>query len=248
MATTIAVSNCAAARCFINSLTENGYLRASQLARRSSLFRDEVAVLLSLSALVSKSDGFVDIGANVGVFSSVIARVARLHSPNYSVHAFEVDPATFRRLSVNAERNGFVATNVGIAAEKSVTKFVRGAVSHVTTLGDKPNAYSIAGETFEARCAPLSEFDIAGNSLIIKIDVEGQELSVLEGCEPLFQSERVLAVYIDGYDDDRVLPLLTKYGFQFRDGRSLEPSDGRHFSLLAVHASSNHFNNAALPN
>src|SRR5450432_64128 len=72
----------------INTLTENGYFRASRFIRRSSLLADEIPVLLSLASLVGQSDGFVDIGANVGVFSSVMAQIAKLHSKRYSVYAF----------------------------------------------------------------------------------------------------------------------------------------------------------------
>src|SRR4051812_41726584 len=49
----------------VSPVKEHGYLRASRLAARSSVFRDEVPILLSLASILPSADAFVDIGANV---------------------------------------------------------------------------------------------------------------------------------------------------------------------------------------
>jgi FkbM family methyltransferase len=218
----------------VNTLSENGYYRAWRTAQRNSLYRDELPVLLNMAALSTRSDGFVDIGANIGVYSTIMARLARLREIPYPIYAFEVDPRTFSRLKINAVEYGFQAIQAGICDEECEMSFVRGAVSHVTTSLKQTSTYSIQGDTFVAKCAPLSSFDIAGDSLIIKIDVEGQELSVLRGCESLLEQQRVLAIYVDGFVDDRVPQLLKNRGFVFRDGRSLHIVGAPPFSLLAI--------------
>ncbi|MFN7526718.1 MAG: hypothetical protein ACK5QA_04700, partial [Dolichospermum sp.] len=58
----------------INSVKENGYYRASRICNTSSLLRDEVSVLLNISAILSAGDTFIDIGANIGIFSSLLSR------------------------------------------------------------------------------------------------------------------------------------------------------------------------------
>ena len=73
---------------------------------------------------------------------------------------------------------------------------------------------------------------------MLKIDVEGQELDVLRGAERLFSSGRVRAVYIDGCAAGRAVEeFLTRRGFSLFDGRTLEPTTGGVFSLLALDAS-----------
>ena len=57
---------------------ENGYLRASRKARRLSVFRDEATVIITLASLISEGDIFLDVGANVGLFSALIQRLSRL--------------------------------------------------------------------------------------------------------------------------------------------------------------------------
>jgi hypothetical protein len=64
----------------LNSLRENGYVRAVRKMEYSSLLRDEVGVLLSLSMLLQDEDAFVDVGANVGLFCCTPSRKNRLNT------------------------------------------------------------------------------------------------------------------------------------------------------------------------
>lgn len=222
----------------VNSLSENGYVRAWRSARNSSLLRDELPVVLNLVALSADSDAFVDVGANIGFYSTIMSRFVRIRKTPFNIYAFEVDPYTFNRLSINADKHGFSAFNVGISDHVGDEEFIRGAVSHVTTTIENTNDYSIPGAVFKAKCAPLSAFDIVGNKMIIKIDVEGQEFPVLLGCESYIEQNRVLAIYIDGFVDWRVPEFLTERGFLLLDGRSLNVVHPAPFSLLAIRADS----------
>ena len=218
----------------INTELENGYLRAFQRTRMTSLFRDEASVLINLSSLIDDNCSFVDAGANIGIYSSVFSRLTFLKR-NLSIFAFEADPITFERLSENAKLHGFHAENVALTAQAGYNDFIRGAVSHVTTQIAHANAYSIAGETFLARCEPLSSFAIPGSSIVMKIDVEGAEYEVLLGAKSYFEQGRVKAVYFDGIEKLReTVDFLSKYNFRFCDGKTLRPLGTRVFSLLAV--------------
>lgn len=221
----------------INSELENGYLRAFRKAKWLSVFRDEASVLINLATLIEDDCTFVDAGANVGIYSAVISRLAAVKR-NLSVMAFEVDPATFIRLSENARCYGFRAENIGLADCASSVEFIRGAVSHVTTAAPLKSRYNIAGETFTARCLPLSAFNIPGSSIVLKIDVEGAEYDVLAGARPLFASGRIKAVYLDGFSrPNEVIQFLEAFGFRLLNGRTLRPFDPGCFSLLAVRES-----------
>ena len=221
----------------INSELENGYLRAFRNSRYVSVFRDEAAVLVNLANLVSDDCTFVDIGANVGIFSAIMSRFARIRR-DVRVIAFEVDPNTFARLTLNARRHGFDAQNIGLGdAERTIT-FVRGAVSHVTTPLESRNAYSIEKETFTARCVPLAAFDIPGHDIIMKIDVEGFEYEVLVGARKFFEEQRVKAVYFDGVSKiEETRRFLSEFAFELYDGQTLEPFQPGGFALLALRRS-----------
>ena len=222
------------AEIIINSELENGYLRAFQRAKWLSVFRDEAGVLINLASLIDDDCTFIDAGANIGIYSAVISRLTAVKR-NVSVMAFEVDPETFARLSENARRYGFQANNVGLAECEKEVEFIRGAVSHVTTAVNFKSRYNIPGETFLARCLPLSAFDIPGSSIVLKIDVEGAEYEVLAGARPLFANGRIKAVYLDGFSrPDDVIQVLEEFAFRLLDGRTLAPFGPRSFSLLAV--------------
>ena len=216
----------------INTLRENGYLRASSISSHSSLLRDEYPVLLALSNIIADNCAFVDVGANVGIYSSVLSRFKKIHK-NFDVFAFEVHPDTFTRLEMNGKEYGFKTFNCGIGRVREKVEFVGGCVSHVTTRLNLANKYNIPAETFMADIKPLSDFDLPKN-LIIKIDVEGQEMAVLEGANKYFEEERVICAYLDGYSDKSCWVFLEKYGFELFDGKTLEKADRTTFSLLAL--------------
>jgi FkbM family methyltransferase len=217
----------------VNSVREHGYLRASRTGAWSSVFGDEAAVLMSLASLLPRIDTFVDAGANVGLFSVTLGRFQRLF-PDLKVFAFEADPDTFSRLEKNLSLPHETALHIALGEEPGTLTFVRGAVSHVTTTVDQANAYSLE-ETFEVGCRRLDSFDLPGANLLLKIDVEGQELAVLKGASGWFEQDRCAVVYLDGFEKrDEVIAFLKDRDFAMFDGRTLAPADGDTFSLLAI--------------
>ena len=217
----------------VHSVKEHGYLRASRMMQSSALLRDELPILIHLAALFSEGDTFVDIGANVGVYSLTLARLGRI-LPRTHFYAFEANPDTFSRLTAHTEALGIRAFNVALSDHTGSLEFVPGAVSHVFTTVDNMSSYSIDGARVTVPCRRLDEMEIAGDSLVLKIDVEGQEKEVLEGAAGLFRAQRVKAVYVDGYKDKGVESFLTGHGFTLLDGKTLAPSAGGLFSLLAI--------------
>jgi len=217
----------------INALRENGYYRASRLARANSLLRDETLVMQRVSMMLGDGVTFVDVGANIGIFSSVVADAQRLFR-DFRVIAFEADPATFARLAVNAERFGFDAINVALAAETGELDFATGAVSGIATRRDRAGRAHIAGRGFTVATRRLDSFDLPGR-LVIKIDVENMELDVLEGARSLFEAKRVEAVYLDEFDDKAaVLDFLSGYGFDLMAPLRLNPFSPGRRALFAV--------------
>ncbi|MGJ3247554.1 MAG: FkbM family methyltransferase [Elainellaceae cyanobacterium] len=218
----------------IHTIKESGYLRASNMCRKGSLLRDEVSILLNLSALLKDGDSFVDIGANVGIFSSVLSRYKKVFE-NLRVYSFEANPDTYKRLNRNAERYEFESFNCAISDQEGELEFVYGTASHVFTTMENSSKYHYKDRSIRVSCKRLDQFNFDGDSLILKIDVEGQELNVLRGAKSLFDEKRIKAVYLDGFSEkNKVLDFLKSYDFTLLNGRSLAPTDGNTFSLLAV--------------
>jgi hypothetical protein len=113
----------------VNSLRENGYVRAVRKMEYSSLLRDEVGVLLSLSMLLQDGDAFVDVGANVGLFCCTLSRKNRLNTSAKSVsfYAYEPNPDTFLRLQRNIAGRGIIGRNVAVSDKMSEQEFIAGA-------------------------------------------------------------------------------------------------------------------------
>ena len=216
----------------IHTIKENGYLRASRKAATSSLFRDEVITLQHLMLFVKPKMTFVDIGANIGIFSILMSDVTRIY-PDFKVNSFEVHPDTYSRLQINAQRYNFEATNFAIGAEDERRDFVEGAVSHVTTTIEHSNHYNISSRRFQMDVRRLDSFQFDG-PLFLKIDVEGQEMAVLEGATKLLDLEQIDAIFIDGFPHDSGIPeFLARRNFLLFDVRTLRPA-AQTFALLAI--------------
>jgi FkbM family methyltransferase len=217
----------------INSVKEHGYLRSSRLSMRASFLSDEIPVLINLANLLSNDDTFVDVGANIGIFSCTLARLKRLQ-PHLNFYAFEANPDTYARLKGNGEKFGIQAVNLAISDRDGKLEFVSGAVSHVFTTVQHASAYSIMDERQVVECTQLDSILFKGSALVIKIDVEGQELEILKGAKSLLHSNRIKAIYLDGYAQPEVLDILTSHNFSLYDGRTLAAYDGVSHSVLAV--------------
>ncbi|MFD4345046.1 FkbM family methyltransferase [Streptomyces coelicoflavus] len=137
-------------------------------------------------------DCFVDVGANIGVFS-VLA--ARLVGERGRVVAVEASPDLHRRLEHNARLNGLGnirALNAAVSDRARTLTFTlassrnTGANSIVPYDGPVESSF----ET-EARTLPelLDPAEIA-TARVIKIDVEGAEGSVVRGLAPMLGALR----------------------------------------------------------
>ncbi len=182
----------------VNSLRENGYLRAHRLALNSSLWRDEVSTLLALFSILRPGDTFVDVGANVGLFSCTVSRL-----PDVKVLAFEAHPDTYLRLARNASHHGATATHVAVSDKPGELSFVDGAVSHVFAEASHRNAYHEGTTTIKVEARPLDDLLPMDRPLVMKVDVEGHEPAVLNGAKRLIESGQLKAVILDASPESR---------------------------------------------
>ena len=139
----------------------------------------------SLLAAAEGAEVVLDIGANAGWYALHFAQ--RL-APNGVVHAFEPVPSTYARLARNVALNGLeevVKThNIGVGDEERTVSFF---VPQFSGSGAASMRNLHPDETCEQVTARIETLDgrfqsIGRNRLdLIKVDVEGAELSVING-------------------------------------------------------------------
>jgi FkbM family methyltransferase len=165
---------------------------------------------------------FYDLGANIGFFS-VLA--ARLVGATGKVISFEPDPENARLLRRNIARNGFANVTVvegGIWSESGYMNFVAAPP-------DRGIGKFIAGEGATVgtpiRCIALDDFvQSAPAPDAIKCDIEGAEIEAFRGAEKLLEARHPLIIcemHSDANDK-----FLREYFVRF--GYRLESLDALH--------------------
>jgi FkbM family methyltransferase len=136
--------------------------------------------------MLGRDDVFLDIGANIGSFSVLEARVCGARC-----HAFEPAPETAHWLEANVAANRIedrvTVHRVALGNADGVVAFTKGL--------DSVNRFATADEVQQE--VPIRRLDdvIAGvNPTLIKIDVEGYEDEVFAGAEQMLANPSLLAV------------------------------------------------------
>jgi FkbM family methyltransferase len=125
-------------------------------------------------------DLFIDIGANIGFFTIIAARTG------VRVHAFEPHPRNYKRLLRNLRLNGF--TDAQVQPHSCALGDSDGTVLLYQSLNDNYGMSSIVLDfSPDGFPVPLRRLDdllpSPTSRCVIKIDVEGAELQVLDGAK-----------------------------------------------------------------
>ncbi|MGH2375262.1 MAG: FkbM family methyltransferase [bacterium] len=120
---------------------------------------------------------FVDVGANIGYYSALAAAAVR---PDGRVYAVEPSSRNLRFLVDNVQRNGLAQVKVLASAagsSRGKARLFKGGTG-VTDSLIPPDAEPLGHE--DVPIVPLDEM-IGGRIDLVKIDVEGAEIDVLNG-------------------------------------------------------------------
>jgi FkbM family methyltransferase len=159
----------------------------------------EVLELDLLESLLEPGMTFVDVGANVGIHTSIAAKSV---SPNGMVFSFEPVPENFEILLGNLARNqlsNVVAERVAIGSEVGTSTIYLAKNSIGThsllpnTKLDTDNGLSVAITTLDAYFENRAP-DVVN---VLKIDVEGYEPNVLMGARKLLERVEQLLIEYD---------------------------------------------------
>jgi len=158
---------------------EKGALFTPQMYE--TLERDELSLQIDKAAAAGRPFVFVDVGANVGLFSLFVASRA---GGNAKILAIEPEPENVRRLQFNVSANPGVPIRVLPIAVDEMSGKVALEANRRDRGGTRTRPLSVHRQAgaVEVECLPLLELlELEGLSSIdaLKIDVEGAEDRVL---------------------------------------------------------------------
>jgi FkbM family methyltransferase len=195
----------------------------------------EPIVSTALSCLVRSGETVIDVGANVGLITSRLGQLVGMHG---HVYAFEPIPRLFAQLQHTIELN-HLSTVVKLQQsavgdrDDQVTLFVPTNHSHACSSlrVEQP-------DQAEAVQCPMVRLDTAlpasANPVLVKVDVEGAEQSVLTGANQICAAARAPSWIMEinrtaanrfGYEPEDLIAQLGTYGYHhyyWSDHRQLQ--------------------------
>lgn len=185
-------------------LIEKG-MSSAELQLFTGLY-DFEEMLFLLHTLI-EDDLFVDVGANVGVYTILASSVKACRSIS-----IEPVPDTFIHLENNIAINHIAhkvsPLNIGISDKAGILKFTKNLNSSLNHVEFEDNS---SQENIEVKVDSLDQ--LLGNEtpIIIKIDVEGFETMVINGAKEVLKKDSLKAIIIE------LNGLSNKYGFNDHD-------------------------------
>lgn len=179
-----------------------------------------------VKSILKSGDVFIDIGANVGLFSLIASQCVGKEG---HVIAFEPAPTTFNRLLENQELNNIKnidARNIGLSNELGELNFYISDNGHDAWNSFAPGADNKLQKKIGVSVSTLDHelFSVDKSKIkLVKIDVEGWEKFVLQGGENFFRhfSPIVMVEFTDentfnaGYSVHEIYDIMVSYGYEW---------------------------------
>ena len=176
-------------------------------------YEEEQIKLLLDNIKKYKITRFLDVGANIGVYALTIAK----NFPNIKIDTFEPHKGAFERMEANIHQNGFsqiIQThNLALSNENKEGYLLAG-----TRFGTYQSGGASVSSEGEMKISQVRGDDLikyTDDIIAIKIDVEGFELSVLQGIENLIKNNKVF-LQIEIFDEElsETSKFLEAYNFK----------------------------------
>jgi FkbM family methyltransferase len=174
-------------------------------------------LLLDFAELLGVTQ-FFDVGANIGLYALLLTRLPALKK----VYAFEASSETFKELGYNVELNSMAekiqTLDMAVSSSSGEVQFlVESALSGINSVANTSfHDRRLFQKTVSVKSCALDDFSsLSGQTLALKIDVEGHEEQVVRGCERLLRSN-VCILQVEIYVDKMgtTVDLLSSYGYR----------------------------------
>jgi len=174
---------------------------------------------IELHLVMREGETFVDVGANVGYYSLRIAK--EYLSKGITIIAIEAHPGNYKALTKNVELNDFkcvTAINKAVSDHRGIVTLYERVdpknrirsefYSLSNSFIHKSNFVRPEGRSLEIECDTLD--NILGDQRVdvLKIDIEGAEVSALEGATRILKRLRKIIVEVHGSNFDKVMQIL----------------------------------------
>jgi FkbM family methyltransferase len=182
--------------------------------------------LLFLKRFLKSKDNFIDIGANIGLFSLLASRYVGTEG---IICSFEPTSITYQRLQENIQLNGLknirsyrlALSDTNGQAELQIASEGYDAWNSLAkpSSGKVVNSETVATLTLDS----FVEKENIENVSLIKIDVEGWEIPVLQGAKSLLSSPNAPTLMVEfmeenaqnaGFSCKELYQLLVDYGYE----------------------------------
>ena len=177
---------------------------------------------------IGRGDVFFDVGANVGAYSLL---AARLSGDEVIVHAFEPSFSTYHDLCNNILLNRCQHTVLphlmALARESGVSVFNYSSLNSGAAVHSLGESVDYRGEEFEPEyqqsvmCYSIDDLvGVHGFPVpnLLKIDVDGIELEIVMGAVDTLEDSRVRSILVEVYEPgdqcQDVVELITSKGFE----------------------------------
>lgn len=181
---------------------------------RKGAFQTDEAEYSKLGQWVRPGDWVLDVGANVGHYSN---RLSQLVGPTGRVFAFEPVPQTFEILAANMGRcplgnitllNVAASDTMGVVG-MSIPRFDTGLENYYRS------SVTTESSALSVMAIPIDSLRFPSRVSLIKIDVEGHELSALKGMEYLLKRDHPVLI-VEGQAEE-VHEYLRSLGYRFEE-------------------------------
>lgn len=194
---------------------------------RKSTHWDQDLIALAMSC-VKPNDDVWDIGANIGVFSFAAAAMSKTGN----IYAFEPDTFLVEVIKASKKLNGLENVHIlpiGISDKDGFANFLiakRGRASNsLETAGGRSQMGGVREKVLIPALTGESVHKQLGSTpQLIKIDVEGAELMVLEGLQQVLKTAKPI-LYIELGEDTKMpaLKLLSELGYVSEESTNYQP-------------------------
>lgn len=185
----------------------------------------------------SADDTFVDIGANIGLYS-LLAAVHGVHK----VIAIEPNPFSFSVLAHNIASNGvgsqIIPLCLAMNEKSSVVSFKLGSLhagnigNEISSDGENPGGIAITTASFSVD--DLFRIQGLSGANHLKIDVDGLELEILRGATELLSDEALKSILVEDNstnksEESELFSFIEKFGFRQTDTWGHDETSNRIF-------------------
>jgi FkbM family methyltransferase len=211
----------------------------------------EISETRLVQSLLRPGMCLVDVGANIGYYSLMGARIV---GPTGAVHAFEPNESIRNRLSGNVQLNGFqnvVVHREAVTKQTGTVRFYKSAWSENSGISSIIPSYGLEEQGEDVPCVTLDDFAAtlgARRIDLLKIDVEGAELDVIAGGRRVLGAADAPAVLFEGHEVAPLVEALGSLGYHVRrvdytlgGGLSLSEPDGALQTIFSAYEPPNYF-------